>query len=354
MGDSYRDVWRRYFLKRPDEESDPENLYIDRDFENKELTEVLEVELPALTMEAIYRAKSKGTLSTFDAILVDEGQDFIVPWWSLLQSVLREGGEMWLVADETQDIHERSKRWTDQGTPGAGYRGLWTRLDGSHRLPTAFLPHLRRYVEEYLDPESSDPPEVAQLPLAELDPWVVKWWQLDARADVVQACVNAVLAMPCIADPDILAFTDVTLLTTSNTIGLRCVDALSSNGFNVAHTFGRTKKERSDRKVDFFFGNSQIKATTIHSYKGWECRSLVVHIPKEPGAEGISQRALKTVYAGLTRLKAHPEGCYLTVVCEEPKLEAFGRTLPSFERYAPNLQHYPTYQRWDDYSQPPF
>ena len=40
----------------------------------------------------------------FDAVLVDEGQDFRVQWWNLVRElVLRDGGEMLLTTDPTVD-----------------------------------------------------------------------------------------------------------------------------------------------------------------------------------------------------------------------------------------------------------
>ena len=48
----------------------------------------------------------------YDAVLVDEGQDFQLEWWNLLRHcVLRDGGEMLLVADRTQDIYQTAG-WT--------------------------------------------------------------------------------------------------------------------------------------------------------------------------------------------------------------------------------------------------
>ena len=41
----------------------------------------------------------------YDAILLDEGQDFNPLWWKALRLVLKEGGEMVMAADVTQDIY---------------------------------------------------------------------------------------------------------------------------------------------------------------------------------------------------------------------------------------------------------
>ncbi len=62
-----------------------------------------------------------------------------------------------------------------------------------------------------------------------------------------------------------------------------------------------------------------MKATTLHSFKGFESSHLVVYVDRIDWPE---DRAL--LYVGLTRLKAHPNGSMLTVVSSCPELYSFG------------------------------
>ena len=73
--------------------------------------------------------------------------------------------------------------------------------------------------------------------------------------------------------------------------------------------------------MGFFMGDARVKATTLHSFKGWESRLLVVHVGHAIGSDGLA-----SVYAALTRLKRSPEGSWLTVVCSAPELSEYGRT----------------------------
>lgn len=52
-----------------------------------------------------------------------------------------------------------------------------------------------------------------------------------------------------------------------------------------------------------------MKAATVHSFKGWEWRAMVVHVGR---ATTPAERA--TVYVALSRLKRSPAGSFLTVV----------------------------------------
>jgi hypothetical protein len=73
-------------------------------------------------------------------------------------------------------------------------------------------------------------------------------------------------------------------------------------------------------------GDARTKAATVHSFKGWESRAMVVHVGK------VGTPAERSaVYVALSRLKRSLAGSFLTVVCSAPELETYGRTWPVFE-----------------------
>jgi hypothetical protein len=79
-----------------------------------------------------------------------------------------------------------------------------------------------------------------------------------------------------------------------------------------------------------------LKACTIHSFKGWEARYIVVAI-----SESSFNSELAATYVALSRLKRHTEGSYLTVVCSASGLEDFGKTWSSFEKRHASLDDIP-------------
>ena len=85
---------------------------VESNFENKELVSL---------MKRLYREDAGQSMLKYDAILVDEGQDFYLSWWQTLRMALKKGGEMVLVADKTQDIYERGAAWTEEAMRGAGF-----------------------------------------------------------------------------------------------------------------------------------------------------------------------------------------------------------------------------------------
>jgi hypothetical protein len=142
----------------------------------------------------------------------------------------------------------------------------------------------------------------------------------------VEACLRAVADLTR-ADSAAVSWADITLLVGGHRFGLQCVEALKALGVAVAHVFGLTHKEKKGRKVGFWMGDARMKAATVHSFKGWESRAMVVHLGR---ARTPAHRA--AAYVALSRLRRSEKGSFLAVVCSAPELEAYGRTWPAFER----------------------
>lgn len=285
---------------------------------------ILGEEVPRLALKA---ARFSPGEHKYDAILVDEGQDYQPLWWNALRGALREGGEMVLVADTSQDVYGSAKSWTEEAMSGAGFTGGWATLDVSYRLPPELLNLSRDFAHQFLPSDTRIVPLPVQGELG-IFPCTLKWIQCDEQEAVSQS-INAILdLMKHTGSAWQLANADITYLSGSNEIGRMVVDHLEGEpwGIRCAHTFAETKGERDRRKMAFFLGRSQLKATTLQSFKGWETRMLVLHI-------GHIQRPedLAAAYAAITRLKRSPEGSFLTVVCSATQLNDYGRTWPIYE-----------------------
>ena len=112
---------------------------------------------------------------------------------------------------------------------------------------------------------------------------------------------------------------DITFLADDLDVGSEVVAELATYGVRAAHTFAREKKVQNRLKMAFYLGDARIKATTFHSFKGWESRLIVMHIRRAIGPEGLA-----AIYAALTRLKRSEYGSHLTVVCSAPELAELG------------------------------
>jgi hypothetical protein len=295
------------------------------DVEDGPLDELFETEMPELVLNALKEGAE--LVSRFDAVLVDEGQDFNLTWWNLLRQVLRPAGEMVLAADTTQDLYTRSRRWTDASLENAGFRGgNWFRLEGSYRFPRELVPHLKKFVEDHLPDGDINLPSEVQGDLFE-QPVQFRWLQV-REAHVVETCVQAVCELPTAGSPAV-PWSDITLLVGTHDLGLKCVEALVAppRNIQVNHVFGIDHTSSKSRKMGFWMGDARVKAATVHSFKGWESRAMVVQIGR---ARTPGERA--AAYVALSRLRRSDRGSFLTVVCSAPELEAYGTTWPVFKR----------------------
>lgn len=218
---------------------------------------LFEVQIPALVERALNEAGE--AISRYDAILVDEGQDFNLTWWNLLRRVRREGGEMLLAADATQDLYRRFCYWTEESMRGAGFDGPWLQLEGSYRFPRKLIPHLRRFAEELLPGRDINLPTEVQEVLLDL-PLSLRWIQV-TKGDAVDVCVKAVIDM--VGSSQAVTWSDITLLVPTHEIGLCCVERLEKgHNIRVSHVFAKDRHDQKPLKMGFWMGDARLKAST--------------------------------------------------------------------------------------------
>jgi thymidine kinase len=286
------------------------------------------VDIPKMLFDAISAGDTP--LRLYDAVLVDEGQDFDPSWWQLLRRLCRPDGEMVIVADTTQDVYDKARLWTDQAMIGAGFSGRWNELPSSYRMPSPLLHLAARFAESFLPVDQLIAPAPPQGELA-TEPCHLRWVQVASEA-VAQACVDEALRFVTVRTIATVAVTDLTVLVDRIDVGVDIVKILNVRGIRTAETFvlpsdadKTARREERRKKLAFWKGSPRVKVTTLHSYKGWEGRTLVVGLTR---ARTPTDRAL--IYSGLTRLKRHPAGSFLTVVCCADGLREFGALWPDF------------------------
>lgn len=297
--------------------------------------EVLETGLAAWT-ESLIRSADAARVPRFDAILVDEGQDFHLSWWKTLRALSskherRSQPEMLLIADATQDLYKRARAWTESAMLGAGFAGDWSRLDVSYRMPALLVPLVRDFAERYLpQDELTNLPEASQL---ELVPFDAAWCQVTEGTEA-HGCLEAIRrGLIASGDADPLVFADLVILAASNKLGSAAVKVLRSHGIEVESTFldedqvaasgSRSGSEARNRKRWFYKGDARVKATTIQSFKGWESRFIVILIdPSTTPAQ---------VYTAMTRVRRSDRGSQLHVISSSERFVDAGRKWPGYQ-----------------------
>jgi cellulose biosynthesis protein BcsQ len=258
-----------------------------------------------------------GDFNKYDAILVDEGQDFSLEWWNTLRLAIVVSGEMVLAVDPTQDVYEKAKNWTEERMSGAGFVGSWSTLETSYRMPFDYIPMVKDFAKKFIsNDEFRILPEPLQNDLFHI-PTQIKWIQVDDCSESNKICSQEVLRFNNQSESS-RSWADLVILCDRKNDGKEIVDFLNSKHINVIHTFYDDDKEERRRKRAFYKGDSRVKATTIHSYKGWETSSLVINISSSEEATPA------IIYTALTRLKSSEKGAIVTIVCSNETYREFG------------------------------
>ncbi len=284
--------------------------------------EVLSWQLPNLVSE-ILDGPDGAAIQKYDAILVDEGQDYLPNWWNLLRKVCRPGGEMLLVADLTQDVYERGGSWTDAAMTGAGFTGRWAFLEESYRLPYSLIEPVREFGRRFLPGEQVDLPPARQGEL-DLYPCAQRWVQVGPQ-QVAARAVEEIWRTLKTNEDNGFSVSDTTVLVDSQHLGEQIEAQLAGKGVKCITTFTEDPHEERRKKLSFFMGDARIKMTTFHSFKGWEARALILCLD-----HALETKDRTLLYIGMTRTKRHELGSFLTVVSSEPSLDGYGRTWPDY------------------------
>lgn len=264
-----------------------------------------------LALRVLIQRQEKVPPFRFDAVLVDEGQDFYAEWWQALEMACSPEGEMLVVADRTQNLYRRGTAWTARM---AGF-STWMTLQGSYRAPADLIPILRSFAERYLadgaDPVYLPSGPAEQLSLGQCDLQWISATDQRALAPLVDEELRR-LRLEGVHDGDIA------VLVTSKQCGERLARDLRSTGYRISHIFG---EDESRKKRVFRPLTGRISLSTIHSYKGWESKATIMVLDS---AAKSSTRMNAVVYVGLTRAQASPEGSYLTVINGSKSFEEWG------------------------------
>lgn len=278
-------------------------------------------------------AKAEGVLEAgfdcrFDAVLVDEGQDFNVAWWNMLRErVVRPGGEMLLSTDPSVDLYGK-QTWAEPATLAAGgFDEPWIEMSFSYRMAPELTDATNRFAVAYIDDEAV----VSKVPVDQVEvvgavaPGMRVWRDLDRVADLGRAIGDEVVRL--LREHPMLAPRDIVYLCEYHHDGLAAAAVIEAAGHRVHHVYSRDPDERHQRKARFWPDADAVKGCTVHSFKGWESPAVVLGI-------GMEERSRRLAYGSMTRVASTHgvDASYLVVVNADPRLAEFGAT---FERGVP-------------------
>jgi hypothetical protein len=291
------------------------------------------------------QAYEHGFGARYDAVLVDEGQDFTREWWELLRDqVLTTGGETLVAVDPTQDIYDRVS-WldtdldtdhldTDDGAePGLGEAGRTVHLDESLRMPNDLLALSGAFATSQLEGET-----IVSDPIVSQDAGSVRSWiDVDRVQELGPAVGHEVVRL--LQECPTLKPGDISFVCDYHHDGVAAVRVIEAAGIPVHHIFSRDPDApRRRRKHRFWPEVDAVKGCTAHSLKGWQSPAVVLGV-------GADDRARRLAYVAMTRTVLPDDGgpAFVAVVNADRSLREFGASFAEGSADAPAL---PTSATW--------
>ena len=279
--------------------------------------------------EVIYRMGKPG-LPKYDAILVDEGQDFKLEWWNFVRYSLRKSSssELLLASDVSQDLYGR-RTWTDEAVmSNAGFSGQWAQLEGSYRLPVDYVPIAVDFAQKFVGSDFDLPTIPSDHDGKAAAPTIRHWINAVGSSDDTVAGIVAAEIRNFGQIRNGPHEADVIVLTDTHGVGLTVMTQLSEMGISTEHIFTeKDGSERRRRKVRFWPGAPFLKGSTVYSFKGWEGRAVIYILDESRATTDISRLA----YTALTRVKGDPSNrsAFITVI---NRISDYVEFKASFER----------------------
>lgn len=270
--------------------------------------------IPSKVIEIISRNEHE----TYDAILIDEGQDFCVEWYSMLCHFLTKRDELVVVCDKKQHIYEIELAWLDKRRRGVEKFGDWIELKKIIRLPEQVARISVEFSERFNLNQDIKIGKIEKRDLWNQFQDHIIWWNIESnwleRVDKAFEILknNAEHNHP----------SDMVILLPDRYFGWKCIRHFELKGIQVNHVFEDDDEKRYHRhKKAFWMGDSRLKMSTIHSFKGWEVSNVIMVIPSR--IKGDEERYDKLVYTAITRTREN-----LIVINANARYRDFGEKFP--------------------------
>jgi hypothetical protein len=248
--------------------------------------------LPELVLEKV-KININEKNRNYDAILIDEGQDFQKLYYEVLCGFLSPNDELLFVVDEKQNIYGRELSWIN-AMEGTRFRGKWRELKESYRLPITVLEQINKFAEMFL-------PNVGLVPLPKLEQRSLfephlRWKDINSFEDAKQFIWKTIKFL---TKKQGIHPQDIVVLVPSHSEGLKLVNHIEIQGFKVNHVFEDDKRNHNNKKA-FWMGDSRLKMSTIYSFKGWEILNVII-LTAPNGFKKTGENLDSLLYVALTR-----------------------------------------------------
>jgi len=240
----------------------------------------------------------------YDAILIDEGQDFLPAYYAMLRHFLTEHDELLLVTDPRQNVYLCDDSWLATSVSKLSEQAC--ELATSYRLPPAIAHEANRFAEQFL-PAALITPLVIVATHAPNQPAYLAWHNVSTAE---QTHALALQAVERLLQDDGIAPADIVILTPNQPAGWAMVRYLAQHDLVATHVLNEgdsqtgRKRERF-RKRTFAAHDPRLKVSTIHSFKGWELNHVILLTAEDNPADDLAREPQNAYlfYIAMTRAR---------------------------------------------------
>lgn len=256
----------------------------------------------------------------YDAILIDEGQDYHYEWYSMLDKYfLSNRDEVLIVCDKRQNIFERELDWLDKRVTKAGlekFKEPYIDLTVTFRLPKKVAVMSNEFSEVFELNQELKVGKIEDNPVL-LHSHHIVWLNIN-EDDWKDFVFNSFLRLK----KEGYSPSDIVILLPNHKLGKLAVELFKEKNIEVNHVFEEdAESSYHPHKKAFWMGDSRLKMSTIHSFKGWELLNIVLFIPAKAPESNTKLDAI--VYTALTRTREN-----LIILNANKRYEKFGEKLP--------------------------
>lgn len=236
--------------------------------------------------------KSNLNYFDYDAVLIDEGQDFEKDWVNFAASFLSSNKEMIFAVDGKQNIYKRNLGWS------VG-RGRWGILEEGLRVPKKIANIANVFSDIYLNVSDKNENPHIHLPSHEqlnlLESKDLCFWREAKNESEIYETTYKVLKY--FIDKYSIKISDTAILVYFNNQGIALRDYLYKKfkkEFTIQDIFDPDNLNQQKKKKMFRLNNRSLKMCTFHSFKGWEARNIILIIPNRKNIDN-------EIYTAITR-----------------------------------------------------
>lgn len=232
----------------------------------------------------------------FDAIIIDEGQDYKWEWYNFLNNFLTDRDELFLVCDKKQNIYDRELSWIDKAMKNVKFRGPWAELNTVYRMPKEIAIITNKFSEEFNLEESVDM-DFEQTQLLNKD-YSMEWKNISSDEwlnEILESYLK--LQRKNSENDENWSPSSVAILVIKNELVEKLIDLFNVEGIPNNPIIPKKGSKLVNKKT-FSKNRAEVKLSTIHKFKGREAENIIIYIPESwKGDENLDS----LVYTAMTR-----------------------------------------------------